>query len=265
MKKRENFISIFILFLALSLIIFSLTKFNFFNNLFGVIGNIFSPLQEATFQTFQPILNLSEGEKKKLKEENASLIRKLANQKILEKENEALRDQFQTAAIKSLTLLPAKIIGAPNFIPGVTEPLIFIIDKGAADGVRVNQAVIYKDNLVGRISEVVQTRSKVNLITNTSSSFPAKTLRTSAIGVVKGTAERQLIFQNIMQTADIKEKDIVVTRGTQELNGDGFPPDLIVGTIASVEKKPSNLFQSAKITSFLDFSNLSIVFVIKGQ
>ncbi|MBI2031982.1 MAG: rod shape-determining protein MreC [Candidatus Levybacteria bacterium] len=266
MKKKENFAPIFIFFLAFSLIILGLIRFNFFNNLFGAIGNIFSPVQEVTFQTFQSILNLNEEENlKNLKEENINLARQLVNQEKLEKENSALRDQFQTATIKSTTLIAAKIIGAPNFVPGVTEPSIFILDVGKSSGIRIHDAVILKDNLVGSITEVTEFRSKVNLITNATSSFTAKTLRTGAIGVVRGEAGREMSLQNIMQEADIKEKDIIVTKGGQELGGSGYPPDLTVGTIISVEKKPSALFQNANIVSDLNFSSLSTVFVIKSQ
>jgi cell shape-determining protein MreC len=55
---------------------------------------------------------------------------------------------------------------------------------------------------------------------------------------------------------------LVLTNGDVGLNGSGFPPDLIVGKITSIEKKPSALFQKAEVESFLDFSKITAVFVI---
>ena len=57
--------------------------------------------------------------------------------------------------------------------------------------------VIYRDNLVGKITESTSRLSKVNLITNSSSSFAAKTVRTNAIGIINGEGGKQMIFGNI--------------------------------------------------------------------
>jgi len=263
MKKRENFTPVFIFFFVLSILLLGLIRFNFLGVFWGALGDLFLPAQKFMHQSFQSIFNLNKDEDvRKLKEENIDLIRQLVNQKKLEKDNLALRDQFQTTVIRSLFLLPARIIGAPNFVPGISEPSAFILDKGASDGVRLHQAVIYKDNLVGEISEVTQSRSKVRLITSASFSFPAKSLRNNTLGVVSGQGGRQMLFKNIIQEADIKEGDLIVSKGNEELKEGGFPPDLVIGKIVSIEKKPSALFQSANIISNLDFSSLTTVFII---
>jgi cell shape-determining protein MreC len=53
-----------------------------------------------------------------------------------------------------------------------------------------------------------------------------------------------------------------LTNGDITLSGSGFPPDLVVGKITSVEKKPSSLFQKAEVESFINFSKITAVFVI---
>ena len=264
MKKKENYVPIFIFFLVLSILIFGLSQVKLFKNFFGAIGGVLSPIQKITYQSIQSVTNLRKDEDlKKLKEEYGKVVQQLVNQKTLEKENSALADQFETSTPKSTNLLPAKIVSAPSFIPGVSEPSVFILDKGGNNGIRVGDAVIYKNNLVGKVTQVSSYLSRVNLITNTSSSFAAKTIRTDAVGVIKGEGGKEMIFENILQSLDLKESDLVVSKGDLDIKGRGYPSDLVVGKVISVEKKPSALFQKAKIISLLDFSNLSTVFIIK--
>lgn len=264
MKKRENFVPIFIFFLVLSILIFVLSQIKLFRNFFGIIGGVLSPIQKTAYQSFQSATNFKKSDGlEKLKEENSKLIRQLVNQKLLEKENSALRDQFETSMSKSTNLLPAKILGAPSFIPNVSEPSAFIIDKGENDGIKIGDAVVYKDNLVGKVAKTALYLSKINLITNNSSSFTAKTIRTNAVGVIKGEGEKQMVFDNILQSSDLKESDLIVSKGDLDIKGKGYPSDLVVGKVISVEKKPSALFQKAEVVSLLDFSNLSTVFIIR--
>jgi cell shape-determining protein MreC len=72
-----------------------------------------------------------------------------------------------------------------------------------------------------------------------------------------------MIFDNVLQSSDIKISDVILTKGDQDIKGVGIPPDLILGKLISVSKKPSNLFQKGEVVSLLDFSNLSTVFVIR--
>ena len=181
----------------------------------------------------------------------------------MQKENSALADQFATTSIKSQILLAAKIVGAPGFIPGVSNAQSFIIDKGTKDNIKVGNAVIYKDNLVGKVTQSNLYFSKVVLVTNPSFSSTVKTLRTQTAGVIKGEGGKQIILDNVLQSADIKVSDVILTRGDLDMKGIGFPPDLIVGKLVSVNKKPSSLFQKGEVVSLLDFSNLSTVFVIR--
>jgi rod shape-determining protein MreC len=67
---------------------------------------------------------------------------------------------------------------------------------------------------------------------------------------------------NVVLSEKLEKDDLVRTKGDVDERGQGFPPDLIVGKIISVNKQPSALFQSAEVKSLVDFSRLSTVFVI---
>jgi len=263
MPKKENFTSIFLFFLIFTIIIFAVSKFGFLSLPTSILQKALSPLAGSVFSAFNFFSNENNSAIAKLSDQNSALAKKIINEEILKKENSALADQFATTSVRSQTLLAAKIVGAPSFIPGVSNPQSLIIDKGTKDNIKIGNAVIYKDNLVGKITQSNLYFSKVTLITNPYFSATVKTLRTQAQGVIKGEGGKKIILDNVLQSDDIKVSDVILTKGDQDMKGIGIPPDLIVGKLISVAKKPSNLFQKGEVSSLLDFSNLLTVFVIK--
>lgn len=263
MKRKENFLLTFFVFVLLSFSFLGLSKIGMLNPVSSVMQKITTPLQSATYKFFNSVTLFGENAKlKKLQSENLTLASLLSNQKKLENENSALSDQFLTSSPNSNTLLPANIVGAPSFIPGISTPETFIIDKGTSDGVKVGDAVVYKNNLLGKISKISDFLAEVTLITNASSSFTAKTSSSQALGVVKGQGGGQMILDNVLLSDNLKPSDLVLTNGDTNLNEQGYPTDLVVGKIVSVDKKASSLFQRAEITSFIDFAKITTVFVL---
>lgn len=264
---RRSFVPIFLLLIFLSAIFFGLSKTNILKGPADALQSIFSPFEKSTFNVFNVF---KKSENSKISLENRNLVKKLVDQKKLQDENTALRFQFETEYPKSQSLLPATVVGAPSFIPGVSTPSYLILDKGTADNVKVGSAVVVTDNVVGKVVETSSNFSKVVLITADSSSFSASVVSVSSpsarapLGVVKGLGS-EMLLDNVLLSENLKIGDYVVTKGDLDLSGRGFAPNLIVGKITSVEKKPSALFQKGKVKSLLDFSNLQTVFVFLGE
>lgn len=262
MLKRSDYLPYFVFFLVISLIIFFVSKTGILKPVNSFFQSFLSPFQAITYDTFSKVSNFSTSPKlKALQDEENVLTKKLIDEKRLISDNKALRDQFQTQNPVSTSLLPAQVIGAPGFIPGVSAPETLILDKGERDGVRVGDGVVYQNNLVGKISQTSIYFSSVMLIVNSGSSFTAKTLDTQNLGVVKGQGGGEVILDNVLLSGTLKKGDIVLTKGDISEEGSGFVPDLVVGKIISVSKNPSDLFQKAEIKSMVDFSNLDKVFV----
>lgn len=257
MRRRENFIPLFvILFIcACVLYLFSSTP------LVRVVGNV-------AWYIVSPITSLwyHEGSltpTQKLQQQNAQLLQQIAHLKDIEQENKALKDQFQTEYPKSYGLLPAKVVGAPSFVPGVHNPLVFIINKGSKDGVQVGQAVVVGNTLIGKVAVASDVGAKVLLVTHGSFSLRVKTANSQALGVLKGEGGSSMIIENVLLSESISTGDVVVTYGDVNEKGFGIPEGLVVGKIISIDKKPSAVFQMAKLISPLDFSRIFTVFVIK--
>ncbi|MBI2430573.1 MAG: rod shape-determining protein MreC [Candidatus Levybacteria bacterium] len=231
-----------------------MAKASWFENVRGVFESTIKPMQRIIFSLTQMQQIFFDKEKDELRREIASLQKKIVDQKQLEKEVIALKDQFQTNNPNSKLLLPANILGMPRFIPGISAPSIFILDAGEEDKIRIGQVVVFKDNVVGKVTKVSERFSVVTLITDPSLSFSAQTVG-GVLGVVKGQGG-DLVFENVLASEDLRVGEIVVIKD---------PPNLIVGKIISVDKTQSSLFQSAQVESVIDFSKVSTVFVVMSN
>jgi len=233
MRKKERLVFTFFIFLALSIIILVLSLFGKLAWPQSFLEKGASFLPKTFFGFFQGLPFVSE----------SSLVK------------------FQTKDIQTLSLLPAQIVGAPGFVPGITTPSNFILDKGAKDNVGVGDSVIVGNNLVGKVSKVSSYLSKVDIVTNPLVAFSAKTV-SGAIGVIKGAGADKITLDNVLPSENLKLNELVLTKGDVDIDGTGIQGDLIVGKIQSIEKVPTNIFQRAEVKSLVNFTKQSIVFII---
>jgi len=103
-----------------------------------------------------------------------------------------------------------------------------LIDKGALDGVYLDQPVINDKGVIGQVSQVGSTTSRVVLIVDASHGIPVRVQRNDALAIVHGSgAWDKLIIPFVQNTADIKVGDVLVTSGL----GGHFPAGYPVATI----------------------------------
>lgn len=263
MHKKKSYLPHIIFFCLLALLFIFLAKTAFLKNTLSFFSSIVLVPQQFVFHVSSGIGSMMQGgEVKKLQEKNRALYKKIVAQKNLENEVKALRDQFATTTVTSADLLPATIIGSPGFVPSVTLPEYYIIDKGEKDEVKTSQAVIVGSNIVGFIQSVTNHTAKVQLISQKNTSFTAKTSATGAVGVVTGKGNGDIIFDNVLLSDSLKVSDLVISKGDVAVDGNGIVPNLVIGKIVAIDKKPSALFQVAKVQSLIDFSHVSLVFVV---
>jgi len=259
MQNRRDFWPAFLVAFLLCIIILILSYFGKLKFLSSFLEKGVSAVQTTAFGIFQKTPFVTENTKiKELRDENLKLLSSLGSLEKLKKENQALSDQFQISYPKSVQLLRADIVGAPGFIPGVSVPNVFVLNKGEADNIKRGYTVLIKDNLVGVISQVSENLSKVDTVNNPSFSFTAKT-ENGAAGLIMGGGT--LTLGEILLSENLVKGDLIMTKGDINSDGIGILPDLIVGKITSVEKNPSDLFQKAKVESFVNFVNLTSVFI----
>jgi len=261
MQKRGALLTTFLFFLLLSALLLFLFRQTFIPVSGALFERVTLPLQQSLYASFAGLF-LRAGQSERVAEQNRELAKKIIDQSELQKEVKALRDQYDLNLVPAKQLLPAQVIGMKSFIPGVSLPEEVIINVGSSQGVKKGQTVVLTNNIVGNIARVSEKRSLVSLITNKTQSLTVKTVKTGAVGILKGKGNGMLVLENVVLSEKLEKGDIVATRGDVSLDGTGYPPDLVIGRIASIDKKASDLFQTAEVESLINFTSISTVFVI---
>lgn len=135
-----------------------------------------------------------------------------------------------------------------------------IVDKGSADGVKENMAVVNQDGLVGRTRNVTAHTAEVLLILDAQGSLGGMTQESHIPGVLTGIGGGKglLNMKNLPFNAEIQLNDIVVTSG----EGGIFPAGLLVGTVVKVGNSVDGLSKEAVIEPFCDFDSIREVLIL---
>ncbi len=134
----------------------------------------------------------------------------------------------------------------------------FTINKGSKDGIKVNDAVIYSEYLIGVVTEVNPTTSVVRSVLDPSVNVAAYEIRTGELGYVNASDGVNCHFAGLDTKTAVSKGGIVCTSGT----GGIFPKDLIIGTITVVEQSPVELSAYAIIDPAVISKDIHDCFVI---
>lgn len=250
---RKRFI-LGILVLALFLLIYFLRNSGPALFLTSSLQNLFAPVKSALYASRMGPNEAQEP----LRKQNRELLIKLSEYENIKKDNVALRSQFENSPTNPQNLLVARVVGYKG---RADFPHTLIIDKGEEDELKVGMAVVVEKNLVGKISEIQGNFSQIMLIDNGGFSTLGKTAESA--GVVRG-ADDFILYDKVVITDKLKKNELVLTKGQVNEKGVGIMPDLVVGKVISIEKRDNKPFQSAQIKSLLDFSKLTLVFIVKN-
>lgn len=244
MQLRPYLLYAFVIFFLSSIFLLALSKTPFLTAVRGEAENILRPLQAKN-----QIKSSTQTEIQKLRAENDLLIQELVKLKSIEQDNQALRDQFAQFPSTSRVQIPALVLN----LRGNEE---IMLDKGELDGVKNGMAVIVGKNLLGRVIQVTPHRGIIELITSPNFSLPGKTLATNAIGIIRGTGDQGLVFDNVILTEKLVKGDVVMAKE------ENIPPGFILGKIETVERKESALYQLARVRSLIDLNRINLVFIL---
>lgn len=190
---------------------------------------------------------------------NLQLQAEIDTLKEVEKENENLRSMLKFAQTRPrLELRGAQIVArnigeeSTNFLESI------LIDLGTQHGVQVGMPVVTDQGLVGRISDVTETTSKVLLLSDPSSSAGALLGESRLNGIVRGSTSGNLVMDFIPQGPTFKIGEVVLTSGL----GGRFPKGIVIGAVESIETQANAVFQKAVVHPSVDFGSLELVMVI---
>jgi rod shape-determining protein MreC len=142
------------------------------------------------------------------------------------------------------------------------------IDKGSADGIQVDQAVVGATptaseslsgkGLVGKVVSVTAHTARVQLITDSESSVAGKIQGPRAEGIVEGSVSGQLIMDYVDRDITVAPKLIIVTSGF----GGVYPPDIPIGIVSNVGEEDVSAYKEIEVQAFVDFRVLEEVMVL---
>lgn len=133
-----------------------------------------------------------------------------------------------------------------------------IVNKGEADGVKVDMGVITPEGIVGKVIKTGPRHAQVLLMTDRNSAIAGIVQRTRDEGIVQGVEEGAIRLKYLPHFSEVVAGDVLVTSG---LEG-SFAKGLKIGKIEKVEKREHELFLQVKVTPQIDFSKLEEVLII---
>lgn len=194
-----------------------------------------------------------------LEQVNNSLLVENFELREVERENQLLREMLRFAQTRpGLELrgaqLVARVIGqeSNNFLEYI------MLDLGSAHGIEVGMAVVTDQGLVGRISSVTDSTSKVLLITDASSAVNAIMQSSRLNGVVRGVPGGDLVMDYIPQSGLFSIGEVVLTSGL----GGRFPKGIPIGQVVEIRQRDIDVFQQAVVRPTVDFTRLELVMVV---
>lgn len=140
-----------------------------------------------------------------------------------------------------------------------------IINKGQTSGIKKNMPVMATGGLIGRVTEVNQTNSKVELLSDTSESANRFAIQVDAgsgkmvNGIITDydSENNLLIMGQVTSKAKVKKGTKVTTSGM----GGVTPKGLYVGKVARVGKDDYGLAQKIYIKPATNFNDINVVTV----
>lgn len=139
---------------------------------------------------------------------------------------------------------------------------VFTVDRGSAHGITENMPVVGPDGVIGYVSEVGLTWSKVRTLIESASSVGAYVERTGEMGLVTGSftlaAEGVCEITYLAADSDIRVGDRILTSGY----GSIYPRDLVVGYVAAIVPDEYSRTLTATILPAASLTDLEKVMII---
>lgn len=194
--------------------------------------------------------------------ENDELKKKITD---LENENTSLKEELRLSSRLQEMADFKKTLPYETIIAGMAGYNMELwartvtIDKGKADLIEKDRAVISPLGVVGRIIHVNNHTARVLLNTDLRSNIDVLVERTRVKGVIEGDGANGLVLKYIRQADDVALGDVIITSGISGV----FPKGLVVGTVKEIKKGQDNFFSHIAVTPRADVMRIEEVMVLK--
>jgi rod shape-determining protein MreC len=257
-KKRSPrlLIGIFVLVVLVACLnFFSQGVRNFFYSVSSPVQKILWTAGSDTSNFFGALLQINNfaNNTRRFDQQNQELMQQKMVDDNLSAENQVLRQALGLGLEKDFSMAFTQVIQKDIFSDSI------LVNKGSADGIEKNMAVINQQKILfGKISEVYKNFSKVSLITDKDFAVDATVQDKTAYGVVKGNGNSGADFELVSKSAGLQDGDTLLTSA---LGGD-FPKGLLIGQVQNIKSEDTKPFNSAEIKPLFDLDNTETLFIV---
>lgn len=234
----------------------------------AAVGTVLSPLQKGVSVVTNKVGHLvdhfqnydeMEAENKQLREKVAELEQQVRDAQVALDENERLR--VLTGLVEANPTFHYDMAEVIARSPGQWATTISI-DKGSLAGVSENDLVVTAEGMVGYVSMVAPTYSKVTTVLDTNMHAGALVTRTRESGIAQGDYE--LMGSGMLCLSYLGKDSDVVIGDTVQTSGEGgiFPKGIMIGTVERVMIEENGMDNYAVIRPFVDPATVTDVYVI---
>jgi rod shape-determining protein MreC len=207
----------------------------------------------------------AKSENKRLAAENARLRQLNAKLQNAFEENSILHRDLHyvqgPAFPRGYDEIGARVLSSPT-----ADNQAVTISAGRGQGIRLDDVVVTNQGLVGTISKVLGSESRVTLITDPSSAVGAVDAQhLSAAGVLEhGTGPTSIVLDNVgKDKPKVGFDDMIMTAGSapgplQSI----YPRNIPIGYVSSVSTTDTDVYQNIQVQPFADLSSLESVLVL---
>ncbi len=133
------------------------------------------------------------------------------------------------------------------------------LNKGALDGVRLQQPVVDAEGVVGQISHVTPFKSRVLLVSDPNHQLSVRNLRTGSRGILTGMGQGMTQLHFMPTNSSVRVDDTLVSSGLDGL----FPPGYPVARITEIEHYPGESYLTIKAKPLANLHNSYEVLIIE--
>ena len=221
------------------------------SDLFRPIISMMSIPASAVSQFVKNIEELADirDQNARLRQDNKNLMKWFSIASQLEKENYQLKKLLNVVDEPEAEKITARVVADT----GGAFAQSVIITGGNRDGIRKGQAVVNEIGLIGRITQVGNSSSRVLLINDINSRIPVRVGDAGYNAILAGnnSLRPSIIYLGLKRPVSLGDK--VITSG----DAGAFPPGLPIGKVVSVDKQ--NIF----VETFASRDRLQFVNVLK--
>ena len=193
-------------------------------------------------------LAMAKKENIQLKEELFKLQNYYLTSLAIRQENQELRSALNFVKSKTENYKIARVIGISH---QAFDQKLFI-DSGKSRNIKEGQIIAGNRGVIGRVTEVFEDKSRILLLTDSSSRIPIIASRARNRGILAGNNSGLMEILYLPKNHQINIGDKIFTSS----DGDAIPPGLLIGVVKKIDKN------SVYVSGIEDINSLNIVTII---